>query len=358
MKSKIVYLHTIGFTSKNLLKIQESEQDFEDFYDNFGIKELKKLGIKEEKIEKILENKRKLDTLKLDQLLKNLKVEIITLNDSKYPQNLKNLYTPPFVLYIRGKLKNTNFFSIVGTRKPTTYSEKIIKNFIPALVENGFGIVSGGAYGVDSLVHKTTLENNGYTLSVIGTGIDKNYPDSNKKLYDEIIEKDGCILSIFPIGTPPNMYNFPIRNDIIAGLSDGILVTEAGEKSGTLITAKLALDLGKDVFVVPGDIFKKESAGINLLIKNTMAKPVFGAEDILEEYNINLENTKIQEIKEIEFEDQIEQKIYELLQKESLNSTEICQKLEMEVGEITYRLSILEIGGFIKLRNDGEYSIQ
>ena len=357
MKNFVVYLHSIWFTSRNLSRIQDSGKSFEDFYATFSTKDLREIGVREEKIEKILENKKKLDSEKIDQLLENLMVKVITPNDPKYPQNLKNLYTPPFVLYTRWNFEEKEFFGIVWTRKPTTYSEKIIKNFIPTLIENWLSIVSWWAYWVDSIAHKTALENDWYTVAVIWTWIDRNYPDINKILYNEIVAKNWCVLSIFPLWTSPNAYNFPIRNEIIAGLSSWILVTEAWEKSGTLITAKLALDLWKDVFVVPWDIFKKESAWINILIRNTMAKPVFSTEDILEEYDIELGAKKSKELKEIDFEDPIEQQIYELLQKESLNSTEICQKLWMEVWEIIYRLSVLEIWGFVRLESSWEYNV-
>lgn len=351
----IVYLHSIWLTSKNLLKMYESNIDFEDFWNDLNSEKLKNLWIKEEKISKILELKNKFNKEQIDKILEN--IDIITYKDPNYPQILKNLYNPPFVIYIKWEYKEIPTISIVWTRRPTNYSEKILKKVIPDFVWNWLWTVSWWAYWVDTLVHKITLENNWYTTAVIWTWIDWCYPPTNKNLYTEIVEKNSCILSIFPIWTQPNNYNFPIRNEIIACLGNSLLVTEAWEKSGTLITAKLALDLGKDVFAVPGDIFKEQSSGINLLISNSMAKPVFWSEDILEEMKIEIKNKQKQEKIEIIFEDEIEQKIFNLLKEESLNWTDICQKLWIEIWEILYRLSMLEIWWYIRLENSWLYNI-
>lgn len=251
------------------------------------------LKLRKETID-FLENKTYLNYLvKVEKWLTNPINKIIHFfDDDYYPDNLKEIHTSPIVLYCSGdiSLLKEAQISIVGSRDNTMYGDNCTKKLVSELVSNGFTITSGLAYGIDTLAHKYTLENNGKTIAVLGTGIDVIYPATNKKLANQIVAS-GLIISEFAFGTTPQRYNFPQRNRIISGLSSGVLIIEATEKSGSLITAKYALEQNKEVFAVPGSIFSKASIGCNNLIKQG-AKAVTSIEDILNELNINPQKSK------------------------------------------------------------------
>lgn len=225
--------------------------------------------------------------LEMEKLAKE-NIDLITIKDKKYPRLLKEIYNPPSLLYIKGSIKSADRFSIgvVGTRKISAYGQKITPVITNQLVKAGLTIVSGLAKGIDTFAHQTALESNGRTIAVLGSGLDKEsiYPICNQDLAEEISKK-GALISEFPIKSRPLAYHFPQRNRIISGLSLGILVIEAPQKSGAIITANCALEQNRDVFAVPGDILFDNSSGPNNLIKMG-AKLVSQAKDILEELNI------------------------------------------------------------------------
>lgn len=200
--------------------------------------------------------------------LQEHKVKVITILDGGYPQRLKEIYLPPIVLFYRGNLSlvNKRAVAVVGSRDHSKYAKECIREIIPALVNDDVVVISGLARGVDTLAHEETLKANGSTIAVIGTGLDVVYPLENSKLYD-LIAKRGLILSEYPLQSRPLKFHFPYRNRIIAGLSHGVCVIEAKEKSGSLITANLALSENREVFAVPGSIFSIHSKGTNSLIE-------------------------------------------------------------------------------------------
>ncbi len=358
MNKYLSYLHFIWLSQRNLSKIFEINKNYQDFFENLSYNNLLNFWIKEDKITEILNKKNKFNFNLIDDLILKFSVKLISYHDSNYPIQLKNLTYPPFLIYIRWNLDNNiNLFSIVWSRKNTKYSEDVLKWIIPWLIKSWFWIVSWWAYWVDSIAHKITLENKWYTISVIWTWINLYYPESNKILYENIISSSWAILSIFPFYTQWEAYNFPIRNEIIAWLSNGILITEAWEKSGTLITAKLALELNKDVFVIPWDINKENSIWTNKLIQNWLGKLVLSVEDILEEYNVNYKNINKLENLKIKFEDEIEEKIYFLLSSNPKNASTISSELNIDIEEISSKLSIMEIKGYTKLWLWWVYSI-
>ena len=210
-----------------------------------------------------------------------MKIEEISINSKEYPQNLKNIYDPPKKIYLIGNkdLLYQKGIAIVGARDATQYGKKIAYNLAKELSEQNIVIISGLAIGIDSYAHKGALEKG--TIAVLGSGIDNIYPKENLELAREIIKNKGCIISEYPFGTKPERLHFPQRNRIISGLSDGVVVIEASKKSGALITAEFALEQGKEVFAVPGDINKKQSEGTNQLIKDG-AILLTSATDILE----------------------------------------------------------------------------
>ena len=211
-------------------------------------------------------------------------IEEISIKNNEYPNQLKNIYDPPAKLYVLGNryILNQKNFAIVGSRKATEYGKKVAMQISKELSENGLNIVSGLAIGIDSYAHLGCLQvkDAGKTIAVLGSGLDVIYPKENRKLAEQIINSGGCIISEYPIGSKIEKNNFPQRNRIISGLSEGILVVEASKKSGALITAEFGIEQGKEVFAVPGDINREQSEGCNLLIKDG-ANVVTSSQDII-----------------------------------------------------------------------------
>lgn len=240
-------------------------------------------GIREQIAEKILDRSIKNVVNKYIEYMKNNNIDIITIMDENYPQNLKQIYDPPIILYVKGnkKILNNKAIAIIGCREASEYGKKAAKYFGYNIAKEGVNIISGLAKGVDSYSHigniYALVENSyqnvdnysacGKPIAIVGTGLDIVYPKENKELETEIIKSGGCIISEYPLGTKPNKINFPARNRIISGMSDGVIVIEAKEKSGTLITVDFALEQGKDIYVVPGNINSINSIGTNELIK-------------------------------------------------------------------------------------------
>ena len=207
----------------------------------------------------------------------------IDIKSKYYPEKLRCIDSPPKELFCLGNLElmNAKSIAIIGSRDYSNYGEKAAKDFSYNLAQNNICIISGLARGIDSFAHEACLVAGGKTIAVLGSGLDVIYPKENFGLFNKIILNDGLVVSEYPLGTKPQKQNFPARNRIISGLSDGILVIEAKEKSGTNITVDFALEQGKDVFVVPGNIYSKTSNGTNFLIKEG-ATPVTNFLDIIE----------------------------------------------------------------------------
>ncbi len=248
---------------------------------------LKIEGIGEKLADKILDEKVRASVSKHIEYMQKNKIDIININVESYPQQLKKIYDAPISLYIKGnkEILNNKALAIVGCREASDYGKKAAKYFAYNLAQNKFNIVSGLAKGVDSYAHVGSLcvenkESCGKTIAVVGNGLDTIYPGENKELADKIIESGGAIISEYPLGTKPDKMNFPARNRIISGISDGVIVVEAKERSGTLITVDFALEQGRDVFVVPGNINSINSVGTNDLIKQG-AKLVTTYKDII-----------------------------------------------------------------------------
>ncbi len=227
--------------------------------------------------------KNKIDVRKELDMINKEGIKVISYNDDEYPMMLKYLPDPPMLLYIKGELKKEDVISvsIVGTRKPTSYGRLVAEHLVKQLAKYNLTIVSGLAYGIDTLAHEFAIKNGLRTIAVLGNGLGVYYPIVNKKLQEKI-PYHGAVMSEFPYFYKPNKNSFPQRNRIIAALSLGTIIIEADIQSGAMITAKLAAELGKDVFAVPGSIFSKQSRGTNFLIK-TGAKLVTSAEDVIEE---------------------------------------------------------------------------
>lgn len=210
------------------------------------------------------------------------KIVKVNLNSKFYPEKLRNISCPPKELFCLGNmdLLNCKSIAVIGSRVYSSYGERAAKEFAFDLAKEDICIVSGMARGIDSFAHEAALDANGKTIAILGSGLDVIYPRENKQLYESIIRNKGLIISEYPLGTKPCKQNFPARNRIISGLSDGVLVIEARKNSGTNITVDFALEQGKDVFVIPGNIYSKTSDGTNFLIKEG-AIPVTDYKDIL-----------------------------------------------------------------------------
>lgn len=219
--------------------------------------EIKKYFTKEE-IEKIQNKKYKLKLEEQELYLIEHNIKLITIKSKEYPKNLKYIDNPPICLYVLGneKILNEKSIAIVGSRNYSDYGKTVALGFSYLLAKNNITIISGLAKGIDSFAHTGTIQAKGKTIAVIGTGIDLIYPKENKELMKEIIKNGGSVISEYPLGTLPNKENFPRRNRIISGLSNGILVVEAGRKSGALITVDYGLEQGKNIYVVPRKHYK------------------------------------------------------------------------------------------------------
>ena len=219
---------------------------------------------------------------RLDYFCRHNGVQILAYNDAAYPQSLQNLSDKPLVLYVKGELPQANYaLAIVGSRRCTEYGVRAAACFAQAMTREGIPIISGGAKGIDTAAHEACLQAGGVTVAVLGCGLDIAYPPENAKLFARIAEQ-GALVSEYPPGVPPIAANFPARNRIIVGLSQAVLVAEAGKRSGAVITANIAADEGREVYCVPGNIFDGSSIGCHELIR-TGAKLVDMPQDILDD---------------------------------------------------------------------------
>jgi len=272
---------------------------------------------------------------------------IITLADAEYPQALLNISDPPLLLYAKGRLDllNVRSLAVVGSRHSTAQGVRNAEAFAKAASESGLCIVSGMAHGIDAAAHKGGLQGAGSSVAVVGTGLDKVYPAANRDLAHQLAQH-GTIISEFPLGTPPLASNFPRRNRIISGLSEGCLVVEASLQSGSLITARMALEQGREVFAIPGSIHSPQSKGCHALIKQG-AKLVESAQDILEEFGFAVNGTKTGANSE-----------HPLLAHLGYDSTDIetlSQRSGLTIAELSAILLQLELDGAVATLPGGLY---
>lgn len=283
-------------------------------------------------------------------------------NKEEWPEGLFEIPQKPKGLFIRGEFpsKDTHkFLCIVGSRKHSNYAEETIKKLLSGLRGRNIVIVSGLAIGIDTIAHEIALENNLKTVAVLGTGVSEDaiYPVTNRKLSEEIIKKRGCLISEFEKETP-QVWSFPARNRIMAGMSDAILVIEANEKSGTLITARMALDYNKELLVVPTTIFSNYGQGSNRLLREG-AKPVFTSEDILEELRLPIKfnhSSPSGEDSRIQALNKSEKQILKLIKNEINTFDEMILNSDFDSPTLSQILMEMEIKGLI-VKNIGRYEV-
>lgn len=302
--------------------------------------------------EKITQSLKKIDIKKELRLIKKHGVKVISFLDEGYPENLKNIYDPPIVLYVKGDIlaQDRASVAIVGSRLASFYGLNTAEKLAFELASKGLTIISGLARGIDSSAHKGALKAKGRTLAILGSGIANIYPEEHAPLADRISES-GALISEFPMTMPPEKRNFPCRNRIISGLSLGVVVVEAAQKSGALITSDIAMEQGKDVFAVPGKVDSVTSRGTNALIKQG-AKLAETADDILEELNLHI-TTSLKGYKEDRKNlpgqlDKDEILVYNLLSSEPRHIDELVDSSGISVGRISKILLNLEMKKFTR----------
>lgn len=311
---------------------------------------------REEVIESFYESRDLGRLIGYERRLKALGVSYVTIEDAEYPAPLKDIYDPPLVLYYRGTLRSHPLsIGVVGSRKCTAYGRKVAEAFGGRLAEAGVNVVSGMARGIDTYSHRGALNAGGFTTAVLGCGINICYPKENVHIMKEIIQ-NGCVISEYGLDVAPRKGHFPMRNRIISGLSQGVLLVEARSRSGSLITVDCALEMGRDVFAVPGDVLGRSNEGSNNVIR-LGGKPVFGLEDILEEYDNreSLENDVslnggVREAVQREEEklklaglDPEEESVYEQLGQIPIHLDELSTITGVEVLKLQFILTKLEI---------------
>lgn len=275
---------------------------------------------------------------------------LLTLWDDEFPGILCKIYDPPILLYIKGKFQDSDDYSIavVGTRQPTNYGKIQAEKIVTDLAKQNITVVSGMARGIDSIAHRTTLKNNGRTIAVLGSGLNVIYPPENKKLYDEISEA-GVVITEYTLDTKPDAINFPKRNRIISGLSLGCVVIETGITGGAMQTAALALDQGREVFSIPGNLGVQQSEGTNLLIQKGEAELILSAEDILLELELKLKPVIGKNIPKPNIELNIfEDKILSQLSDEPLQIDVLASKVNLSTSDCLVHLLSLEFKGVVK----------
>ncbi|MBU4360357.1 DNA-processing protein DprA [Patescibacteria group bacterium] len=321
---------------------------------NASFNELRQAGLDEKTVDEIVLKRNEINLDKEMEKVQKEGLKILTLQDENYPKLLKEIYAPPALMYYRGQLSDeADDFSlgVVGTRKFTNYGKQITPQIVRGLTENGMVIVSGLALGIDSLAHEACLDAGGRTIAVLGSGLDKQsiYPSYNRYLADKILAQNGLVLSEYPIGMQPLRHNFPQRNRIVSGLSLGILVIEAPESSGALLTARYALEQNREVFAVPGTIYDKNAIGPNNLIKMG-AKLVICAEDILEALDLNLVKDFVA-TKKIVPDSKEEAEILKHLSNEAIHIDQLARLTKFDTSVINSTLTLMEMKG--RVRNLG-----
>jgi len=279
---------------------------------------------------------------------KRWKIEEIKKDDEAFPKSLRKTSNCPERLYFRGNWQKELFeksLAIVGSRRMTRYGREVTERFMPELVANKITVVSGFMYGIDTEAHKQCVELGGKTVAVLGGGLDFLTPEENDELYSKILETGGLVISEYEKDFKPTLWSFPQRNRIVAGLSNlGILVVEAGLKSGSLITAKLGRQQGKDIWAVPGQIVLGNSEGTNWLIKNGWGKITTEVGDILGKKKLAAEQKGLFE----ESRDKTETEILKILKTEEMTMDELARITQMPVAEISVKLSLMAMRGVVE----------
>ena len=332
------------FIIKHFNNLQDINKNINDILSHCKIKNINKIKT----IHQYLCNKE-------ENYIEKNNIKIITLNDSIYPSLLKQITFPPVILFAKGNLNCLTIpkkIAIVGPRKPSEYGHKVCKYFSKEL-SNYFCIVSGLAEGIDKIAHQESITNQKHTIAILGTGLDRCYPSKNKILEQDLLKENGLLLSEIPLFSKPEKFHFPLRNRIISGICQGTLIIEAKEKSGSLITADFALEQNRDVFVIPQNIFQKESIGVNTLIKQG-AKCTTAPKDIYEEYSIS-EQQKTNTLKTEQNNLNETEKLVLNCVSSAKHIDQILLETKISFNDVLQTLTFLEIKKYIKKTSSNSY---
>jgi len=317
---------------------------------------LRNTGLPAKVVENLIQVRAEVDLERIMDRLEECHVNVCTWEDDDYPRLLKEIDQPPPLIYVRGSILDEDEWAvgIVGTRRMTAYGKQVTEQLAAHLAVNGVTVVSGLARGVDAAAHQAALHNKGRTFAVLGCGVDVIYPPENRKLAEQIMEA-GALISEYPLGTQPDSVNFPPRNRIISGLSKAVVVVEAGDTSGALITASFAADQGRDVFAVPGMIVAPQSKGTNRLIRDG-ARPLLDPNDVVEALHLD----RVQEYIQARLmlpEDEVESAILTILSQEALHVDEIQVKSGITMDKLSAALVMMELKGMVRQVNSMTYSL-
>ena len=355
----LVYLDYLGLSRKKLQFIYEKYSSYEKFFENFKLdQDLIKPYLTDKTLNLIKDKLIEENIANMINYLKDRKVSVCTFLSDDYPVALKNIPDRPFVLYFKGDINLLNaehILGVVGTRKPSKYGREVAEIFVKEVVKHNVVTISGLAYGIDSAVAKATLEQNGKTIAVLGGGLNEIYPSTNTNLAEEIIASGGLLLSEYFPNLRPTQYTFPERNRIVSGLSRGVLIIEAGEGSGSLITANFALEQGKELFVVPANITSVQSKGCNRLIYEIPHCMVYSPDNILTSFGIKVDE---QELEDKNLQLTIEQQIvYDVLLEGDIHFDELVIKTKLQPSLLNEMLTEMEIAGIVKNLSGNYYGV-
>jgi len=310
-------------------------------------------------IDLFLQRRKTIDPPALLEELKQNGIKAFPLLHPSYPFRLREIHDPPLVIYMRGELSPedlTYSAAVIGTRKPTSYGQRIAKDMARSLSQAGVAVISGMAVGIDSLAHYGAIEGGGKTVAVLASGVDICYPSSNRPLFNKLVDgSHGAVISEFPPGTRPEQWRFPARNRIISGLSEVVLVIEAGETSGSLITARLAFEQNRDVFAVPGRIDSAASKGCHQIIRDTMATLLTSVDEIMKAKNW-VTAAPVRNVPTVVELYGREKELFELLSNEPMHFDMLCEKSGMSPPELSATLTMLELSGVVTRHTGDWYS--
>lgn len=356
MKHEYWFANLKGISNRRKIEIRQKVTSLEPLY---YIEEtvLKQVGIQENERELMMKSLQEWEVDGQYQKLEERGIQFVPISDQRYPKQLRHISSAPYALYVRGKLpdENKKTIAIVGARECSSYGESMAKKFAKGLAQAGIQIISGMARGIDSYAQRGTLEAGGESYAVLGCGVDVCYPRDAIGLYMDL-QENGGVISEFPIGTKPLPQHFPARNRIISGLADAVLVIEAKEKSGSLITADMALEQGKDVYALPGPINSELSKGCNVLIKQG-AGVLLSPEELLEDWGFyggkNQQKNNLMKFP-LESEENI---VYSCLGFYPKNLEQLLNMTSYSVSELLNILTGLELKGYIKEISKNNYVI-
>jgi len=308
---------------------------------------LMEAGLSAKLAEKVVGARKQIDLDQVSAKIEAQGIKILTWADEEYPVRLKEINQPPPVLYIRGEYLMDDLFAvaIVGTRKVTPYGRQMTEEIAAFLAANGITVISGLARGVDAIAHQTALKAGGRTMAILGSGVDRIYPPEHRGLAEQIMER-GAVMSDYAVGTPPDASNFPPRNRIISGLSLAVVVIEAAETSGALITAEFAAEQGREIFAVPGSVLAPQSKGTNRLIQKG-AQPLLTPADLMQALDLTRMD-KQKTARKVLPSDETEALLLNTLGGEPLHVDEIRNQTSLPIEKISAALIMMELKGMVR----------